>query len=73
MKYSTRNTIHKTFGVLQSSLNHKAVFFLLTLTFYFKKTFANKNVLDVVAKPMFTFSKHVFLRGNGDIKETLTH
>ena len=30
--------------------------------FYFKNTFANKNVLDVVAKPMFTFSKHVFLR-----------
>ena len=60
MKYSTRNTIHSTFGVLQSSLNHKVVFCLPTLLF--KKTFANKNVLDVVAKPMFTFSKHVFLR-----------
>ena len=60
MKYSTRNTIHSTFGVLQSSLNHKVVFCLPTLLF--KKTFANKNVLDVVAKPMFTFSKLVFLR-----------
>ena len=63
MKYSTRNTIHSTFGVLQSSLNHKVVFCLPTLLF--KKTFANKNVLDVVAKPMFTFSKHVFLRVTG--------
>ena len=25
--------------------------------------FANKNVLDVVAIPKFTASKHVFLRG----------
>ena len=61
MKYSKRrNTIHRTFGVLQSSLKHKVVFCLPTLLF--QKTFANKNVLDVVAKPMFTFSKHVFLR-----------
>ena len=36
MKYYTRNTIQRTFGVLQSSLNHKVVFCLPTLLFQIK-------------------------------------